>query len=60
MLLVSKTLRAALEPKLEGKQVTLTTVGKPGTSPQVIFASGTAVLMPAIAAHPGPNHESTA
>lgn len=47
---VSKTLRAALEPKLEGKQVTLTTVGKPGTSPQVIFASGTAVLMPAIAA----------
>ncbi|WP_158265378.1 DUF1559 domain-containing protein [Blastopirellula marina] len=46
---VSKTLRAALEPEASGNQVTMTTVGKSGTSPQVMIASGTAVLMPLIA-----------
>lgn len=46
---VSNTLRAALEPEANGNLVTMTTVGKPGTSPQVMIASGTAVLMPLIA-----------
>lgn len=47
---VSNTLKTALKPTRKGNQVTLTTVGKPGTSPQVLLASGTAVLLPAIEA----------
>ncbi|RCS54151.1 DUF1559 domain-containing protein [Bremerella cremea] len=46
---ICNTLRAAIEPEVEGNQVILTTVGKPGTSPQVMVASGTAVLVPLIA-----------
>ena len=47
---VTNTLRTALEPTRDGNQVVLTTVGKPGTSPQVLIASGAAVLLPAIEA----------
>lgn len=46
---ISRTLQSALKPTRSGKQVTLTTAGKPGTSPQVLLASGTAFFMPVIA-----------
>lgn len=46
---ISRTLESALKPTRTGKQVTLTTVGKPGTSPQVLLASGTAFFMPIVA-----------
>lgn len=46
---ISRTLQSALKPTRSGKKVTLSTVGKPGTSPQVLLASGTAFFMPLIA-----------
>lgn len=47
---VTNNMKTALEPTVDGSQVTLTTVGKPGTSPQVLIASGAAVLLPTIEA----------
>ncbi|MBI1246675.1 DUF1559 domain-containing protein [bacterium] len=46
---ISHTLLAALKPVRTKDQVVMTTVGKPGTSPQVLLASGTALFMPMIA-----------
>lgn len=46
---ISRTLQDALKPSRVGKQVTLSTVGKPGTSPQALLASGTTIVIPLIA-----------
>ncbi|MCC9605986.1 DUF1559 domain-containing protein [Blastopirellula sp. JC732] len=46
---VIRTLLHAIQPTRSENQVVMTTVGKPETSPQMLLASGTAVLVPMIA-----------
>lgn len=47
---VIRTLLQAIQPTRSENQVVMTTVGKAETSPQMLIASGTALLLPAIAA----------
>jgi len=45
---ISNNLRTTLAPTRSGDQVVVTTQGKPGMSPQVLIASGTAYFLPLI------------